>query len=147
MNRLIRFSFVAAWLAAAMLLSVAIGAQQKPQSIPTQRQSYDPSREVSLQGVVLNFSENSSTAPLGARVSVQTSSGTVDAHLGDARLLRANHFTLAAGDSIRIVGENVPYGGGSQFFARIIQKGNQSVALRSTRGFPLRPMVKQAGAL
>ena len=63
-----------------------------------------------------------------------------------AKLLQANHFTLAAGDSVRIVGESLPFGGGSQFFARIIQKGNQSVALRSARGFPLRPSGKQAGA-
>jgi hypothetical protein len=146
MNRLIRFSFVAACLAAAMFVSVALGAQQKPQSVPLQRQSYDPSREVSLQGVVLSFTENSSTPPLGARVSVQTSSGTLDVHLGSAKLLQANHFTLAAGDSVRIVGESLPFGAGSQFFARIIQKGNQSVALRSTRGFPLRPSGKQAGA-
>jgi hypothetical protein len=147
MNRLIRSSFIAAWVAAAMFVSVALSAQQRPQSIPPQRQSYNPSREISLQGVVLSFTENSSTPPLGAHVSVQTSSGTLDVHLGSAKLLQANHFTLAAGDSVRIVGESVPFGGGSQFFARIIQKGNQSVALRSTRGFPLRPSGKQAGAL
>jgi DNA/RNA endonuclease YhcR with UshA esterase domain len=146
MNRLIRSSFIAAWVAAAMFFSVALGAQQKPQSVLPQRQSYDPSREVSLQGVVLSFTENSSVPPLGAHVSVQTSSGTLDVHLGSAKLLQASHFTLVAGDSVRIVGENLPFGGGSQFFARIIQKGNQSVALRSARGFPLRPNGKQAGA-
>jgi len=146
MNRLIRSSFIAAWLAAAMFVSVALGAQQKPQSVLPQRQSYDPSREVSLQGVALGFTENSSTPPLGAHVSVQTSSGTLDVHLGSAKLLQANHFTLAAGDSVRIVGESLPFGAGSQFFARIIQKGNQSVALRSTRGFPLRTAAKQVGA-
>ena len=109
--------------------------------------NYDVSREVTVQGAVVSYSENSSTAPLGAHVSVQTSSGTLDAHLGDARLLRANNFTLAAGDSVRIIGENLPFGGGTQFFARVIQKGNQSVTLRSTRGFPLRPTVKQGGTL
>jgi hypothetical protein len=82
---------------------------------------------------------------------IQTASGQVDVHLGNARLLTANHFSLSAGDSVRVVGENVAYGTGTQFFARIIQKGSQTLALRSTRGFPLRPTSKagksEAGVL
>jgi hypothetical protein len=81
-------------------------------------------------------------APLGPHVTVATGSGVVDVHLGNARLLQANHLSLSAGDSIQIVGENVAYGAGTQFVARVIQKGNQIVALRSTRGFPLAPMGK-----
>jgi len=113
--------------------------------------AYDVSREVSMQGTVVSFTENSSTAPLGPHVVIQTTSGQVDVHLGDARLLRANHLTLAAGDSVRVVGENVTHGTSSQFFARIIQKGNQTLTLRSARGFPLRPAGKagksEAGVL
>jgi len=67
-------------------------------------------------------------------------------HLGDAKLLQANHFVLAAGDSIRVLGESLPYGEGTQFFARIVQKGSQTVALRSARGFPLRPVGKSGNA-
>jgi hypothetical protein len=50
-----------------------------------------------------------------------------------------------------VVGENVSHGTNSQFFARIIEKGSQTVALRSARGFPLRPASKagksEAGVL
>ena len=88
---------------------------------------------------------------MGAHVVIQTASGQIDVHLGDGGLLKADRFTLATGDSIRVIGENVPYGAGSQFFARILQKGNQTVALRSMRGFPLRSVPKagkaEAGAL
>jgi hypothetical protein len=150
MNRPIRWNCFAAWLCAVLLSSVSAAAQQT-QSAPQQRRSYDLSREVSLQGTVVSFAENSSVPPLGPHVVVQTATGPVDVHLGDARLLQANHLTLAAGDSIRVVGENVPYGTGTQFFARIIQKGSQTLTLRSTRGFPLRPAAKagksEAGAL
>jgi hypothetical protein len=151
MNRLVRVTSVTVALAGGLLLSLGASAQQKQQGTPSQRQSYDPSREVSVEGVVVSFSENASAPPLGAHVSVQTSSGIMDVHLGGARLLQANHFTLATGDTVRIVGENVSFGERTQFFARIIQKGDQSVALRSARGFPLRPMATsakpQAGAL
>ena len=100
------------------------------------------SRETVLQGKVLQYAAASPVAPLGARVTVQTGSGIVDVHLGNARLLMANHLTLSTGDTVRIVGENVAYGTSAQFLARLVQKGNQVLAVRSTRGFPLAPSGK-----
>jgi hypothetical protein len=156
MKKLVRYGFVIAAFAGALVFSLAAGAQQKQQGTAGQRQAYDPGREVSLQGVVLAFTENALRPPLGAHVSVQTASGVMDVHLGDARLLQANQFSLAVGDNVRIVGENISSGGATHFFARVIQKGggqkgSQSVTLRSTRGFPLRATAKsgnaQAGAL
>jgi hypothetical protein len=133
-------------LIVVLIFAVSAMAQQKAQGAPQQMRAYDISREVSLQGTVVSFTENSSAPPLGPHVAVQTASGQVDVHLGDARLLKANHLSLAAGDSIRIVGENVPNETGTQFFARIIQKGSQTLTLRSTRGFPLRPAPKAGKA-
>jgi hypothetical protein len=66
--------------------------------------------------------------------------------LGNARLLESNHLTLSAGDAVRIVGENVPFGASMQFLARVIQKGDQVVQLRTAQGFPLRPMGKSGDA-
>lgn len=151
MDRPIRWTSFSAWLCGVLLVCTSAGAQQNTQSAAQQRQVYDIRREVSLQGTVVSFVENSSTAPLGPRVVLQTTSGQVDIHLGDATLLKANHVTLAAGDRVRVIGESVPYGTGSQFFGRILEKGSQTLALRSTRGFPLRSASKagkpEAGAL
>jgi hypothetical protein len=135
-----RLSIGRIWLAGTLVLSMGASAQQRAvQTAPQRTQAYDVSRETVLQGTALAYTASSSVAPLGAHVTVQTGSGVVDVHLGSAQLLDANHFSLAAGDSVRIVGESLPYGQGSQFFARLIQKGSQSLALRSVRGFPLRP--------
>jgi hypothetical protein len=140
-----RLSIGSAWLAGVLFLSTAAMAQQKEaQSVPQTTQAYDVRRETVLQGTVFSYTPASSVAPLGAHVTVQTSSGVVDVHLGSAQLLDANHFTLAAGDSVRIVGESLSYGQASQFFARLIQKGGQSLALRSLRGFPLRAVANSA---
>ena len=151
MNRLIRWNSFSASLCTILLFCASAGAQQNTQSTAQQMRAYEVSREVSMQGTVVSFTENSSTAPLGPHVVIQTTSGQVDVHLGDARLLKANHLTLAAGDNVRVVGENVTHGTSSQFFARIIQKGNQTLTLRSARGFPLRPASKagksEAGVL
>jgi hypothetical protein len=137
MKRLTRIGIGGAWLASVLLLSTAAGAQQKAPSATPRNQAYDASRESVLQGTVLSYTATATTAPLGAHVTVQTASGVVDVHLGNAQLLTANHFSLASGDSVRITGESVSYGTSTQFLARIIQKGNQALAVRSVRGFPL----------
>jgi hypothetical protein len=126
-------------LAASLAFCVSAGAQQTKQTDLRQLQSYDAGREVQLVGTVVKFDSASSVPPMGAHVVVQTASGQVDVHLGNARVLEANHFALNAGDSIRIVGEPMALGDGTYFAARIVQKGTQAIALRNTKGFPLKP--------
>ena len=151
MTQMIRNGIATVWLAVVLLFGVAASADaQQPEN--NLKSGYDPAREVNLVGAVISYIESSSTPPLGAHVTIQTASGVVDVHLGNARLLTASHFSLASGDSVRIVGENVPYANGTRFLARVIQKGNQALAVRSTRGFPLSPGGKlgprtQGGAL
>ncbi len=142
MTRLLQCGVGIVWLASALLLSGIARAQQKAQSVPERNQAYDVSRETVLEGKVLQYTPTSSVAPVGPHVTVQTGSGAVDVHLGNARLLEANQFTLTSGDSVQIVGENITYGTGTQFLARVIQKGHQILAVRSTRGFPLAPTEK-----
>jgi DNA/RNA endonuclease YhcR with UshA esterase domain len=142
MKRLTLIGMGGAWLAGAIFFSATASAQQKTQIVPQKNQAYDVSRESVLQGTVLTYTAAATAAPLGAHVTVQTSSGVVDVHLGNAQLLTANHFSLVSGDSVRITGENVAYGTSTQFLARVIQKGNQALAVRSVRGFPLAPSGK-----
>jgi hypothetical protein len=124
-------------LAGTVLLCASTGFAQQP-SVPAVHQNdYVISRESSLQGKVVEYTATSHVAPVGAHVTVQTSSGIVDVHLGNVRLINANHLTLEAGDSVTITGENVPFGSGTVFAARIIQKGSVSVTLRSKNGMPL----------
>ena len=145
MNRLVCWIRAAGCLAVVMFLPLLATAQEKSQARAPKTQGYELAREISLQGTVVSYNASSTVAPLGPHVVVRTSSGTLDVHLGNAKLLETNHFTLASGDSVRIIGESLPYGAATQFVARIIQKGNQSLVLRSVRGFPLRPIVKGAG--
>jgi len=55
-------------------------------------------------------------------------------HLGNARVLKANHLELNPGDNVRIIGEELAFGDASIFAARIVQKGVQAVAVRNTHG-------------
>lgn len=129
------------FLAGAFLLSTVVGAQQvrqkAQQSAEPRASTYDLTRDTVLEGTVMKYTENSSVPPIGAHVTVQTSSGPVEVHLGDARFLKFNRFTLTEGSSVKITGQNLSYGQGTMFFARIIQQGGQALALRSTDGAPL----------
>jgi hypothetical protein len=115
-------------------------AQQTSQSDAQQQlRSYSMSREVFLLGTVVKFDSASATLPMGAHVILQTASGQVDVHLGNAKVLQAAHFTLNPGDSVRIAGEPLALGDSTYFAARVVQKGAQAVAVRNTKGFLLTP--------
>jgi hypothetical protein len=123
--------------AGALLAVPFSGAQQKQTSVTQAGISYDLSRETVLQGTVVSFTATSQVPPLGSHVTIQTASGLVDVHLGNATVLKRNDIFLAAGDSVRIAGEDQRYGGGSFFAARVLQKGSQTVTLRNSKGIPL----------
>ncbi len=139
----------AGWFAGALLFATAAQAQRSAQSTAAAQAKavaegrnhalYDASKEVSLQGTVVSFIENSKEFPPGAHVVVQTSAGQVDVHLGDSRLLKLNNFTISQGASIRIIGEPVTTNQGTFFLARLVQQGTQVVAVRSMQGLPLLP--------
>lgn len=125
----------------AIALGFCVGAsgQEKTASTVQRSRGYDLSREISLQGTVVEYIPLSATPPLGAHVTLQTSSGIVDVHLGNPQTLVRNHLSLTPGDSVRIIGENINQLKGTQFVARIVQKGTQAIAVRSPQGLPLKP--------
>jgi len=132
-------------LAAGFLASTTIAQEKTIVNAKAGLAAYDVMRETNLIGTVQAYTPAAQTPPLGTHVTLQTSGGLVDVHLGDARLLAANHFTIQNGDILRIVGENVSFGKGTQFVARIVQKGTQALAVRSVRGIPLSYMAPRDG--
>jgi len=136
----IRLRLGSAVFAGAVLSASFTGAQQTRQSVAQRSEFYSTSRETVLQGTVMSYTAASTVPPLGAHAMIQTASGPVDVHLGSAKLLESSHFTVTTGDTLRIIGENLSYGDGTHFVARVIQKGNLSLAVRSERGFLLQPV-------
>jgi hypothetical protein len=133
---------------AALCCATAALAQEQQSKTPTRTDVYTVARESNLQGKVVKYTADSATttAPAGANVELQTASGVVNVHLGNARLLTANHLSLEPGDAVTIVGETLQYGEGTVFAARIIQKGTLSVTVRSKNGIPLKPTSRIANA-
>jgi hypothetical protein len=123
-------------LALGIALSVCrfASAQEAGQADAHQLRTYSVSRESFLLGTVVKFDSASSTLPMGAHLILQTSSGQVDVHLGNAKVLEAAHLALNPGDSVGIAGETLALGDTTYFAARMVQKGTQAVAVRNTRG-------------
>ena len=132
-----------------LLTSSVCGVAQNGAQVVTQRsgslQSYEIARQSVLQGTVVASTVTSTTAPFGAHLSVRTSSGVMEVHIGNGKLLGANHLKLEPGDAVNITGESMAFGQTAIFAARIIQKGSQTVTLRSPRGIPLAVVSRENG--
>lgn len=126
-------------LAGSLVLGLSASAQQATPSDAQLLRTYNTGREISLVGTVVKYETASTVPPMGAHVTLQTASGQVDVHLGNAKVLDASHLTLNAGDNVRLVGEPMALGEGTYFAARIVQKGTQAVVVRNANGFPLTP--------
>jgi hypothetical protein len=135
-------AMAAVLLGAVAGLALCVGAQgQQIQQMAEHRAgaAYDVARESVISGKIVQYSSASTTPPFGAHISLQSGSGTVEVHAGNAKLIQASNISLQAGDTVSITGETVPFGNSSVFVARIIQKGSQSVMVRSKNGMPLLP--------
>lgn len=141
------WAFPLAIFAATCFCGAAAGQQIAAVPAAKSPASYDVKREATIIGTVRSFTAAAQAAPLGAHATLQTSAGILDVHLGDGRLLAANHFTIQAGDTLRIIGENVAYGNRTQFVARLVQKGTQALEVRSVRGIPLSYMAPRGSGL
>jgi hypothetical protein len=140
-----------AWVVSVVVLlgTASGGFAQRPGakavSATATPNTYNIANDVSLQGTVISYTENSQTPPIGAHVMLQTSTGNVDVHLGDARLLHLAKLNITPGASIRFVGQmNTTRNSGAQnsnqspvFLARLVQIGAQLVAVRSDHGLPI----------
>ena len=97
--------------------------------------AYAASRETVVQGTVVKYEESSKAAPIGAHATVQTASGIIDVHLGPSSYLRNNHFSLAEGDTVRIAGAQALVKQRKVLLARTVQRGSDTISVRSPRGF------------
>ena len=128
-----------AFLSAAVCLLGSAAFSQQPHSGVSSGKTvpgaYNIVNDVSLQGTVLKYTENSAAPPIGTHVLVQTPSGNVDVHLGDARLLHLAKLTITQGANIRFVGQMSTEGSKQIFLARLVQVGSQVLSVRNEHGF------------
>jgi hypothetical protein len=131
----------------SLLCGAALTQEKNAPSVVNPDAGYDVRREGTVVGTVISPVKSSATPLQGAHISLQTTAGVVDVHVGDARLFAACHFTIQPGDTLRIIGGNVAFAERVQFVARIIQKGTQALEVRSPRGIPLSYVAPRTGSV
>jgi hypothetical protein len=139
MNVPSQFGRYLAVLCLAAMPPMALAQRANSKSMAAASGGYSVANDVSLGGAILSYNENSKTPPLGTHVLLQTASGNVDVHLGDARVLHQAKLSLAPGMSVRFVGQLESVGKNTVFLARLVQVGSHVVAVRSNHGMPLGP--------
>ncbi len=99
---------------------------------------YDPSREVTVQGTVVEVRNMARPGPLyGTHLVLRTPLNTLDVHLGPQRLAASRAASLAAGESVEVVGCVVNQNGSPILLARQVRKGDTVLTFRSARGLPM----------
>jgi hypothetical protein len=140
MQKAIRVRITGFCTAFLLLLGNTAWTQQladRPRQAAGRTLAYDATQESVIEGTVLSYTAESTASPIGAHFVLQTAASAIDVYLGAASFLEANHFSLAKGDPVTVVGVSSATRQGSVFLVRVIQKGGQSLVLRTTKGAPL----------
>ena len=102
--------------------------------------TYDIAKEITIEGTVAEVIKKIGPGMLaGAHVLLTTSSGAVDAHLGNYAMRGTSALRLAAGDQINVIGVMRTIQGRSVFLVRTVQARGGSYTIRNAHGIPLRP--------
>jgi len=100
---------------------------------------YNPSNEVTVQGVVQDVQEF--YCPIsgdeGTHLIVKTENGTLQVHVAPKRFLRGNNLSFSKGDHIQVVGSRIIYQGHDALIARTLVRGSQTMAFRQPNGKPV----------
>jgi hypothetical protein len=97
--------------------------------------AFDATHEVTLQGTIKEVvTHPPAGSPLGMHLTVATTTGTQDVHVGSylpkhvtENLLHANAQVIVVGSSVNLAGKNI-------FLARQLVVGGQTIAVRSEHG-------------
>ena len=131
-------------IAVPMRAQTAAQTTARPAAVPAPR--YEASKEVTLQGNVLDVVTKPPAGKLiGTHVIVATSSGDVDAHLGSYAMKGANAFTLTTGERVQLVGVMTISGANRVFLVRTIQSGSHVYKIRNEHGALLHPAKSTQG--
>ena len=121
-------------LALVLMLTTWLGAQERRQGGP----SYDPSKEVTVSGVVKGM--ESIQVPDGMRsvLVLTVNNESLGILLGPEAWVQKQGVTFAPGASVQVVGlTGYRYNGGAAMMPRTVKAGTKTLTLRDETGKPL----------
>jgi hypothetical protein len=104
------------------------------------RPDYDVSKEVELAGTVRGISVRSKAGrPSGAYLTISTSRGLVDTHLGSFALRGGQPVSVYPGEQVTVVGVMSTVNSSSIFLARTVRTNTKTFIIRNEHGALLFP--------
>lgn len=144
-----KFTLALSGLLPGVLLAWALPLSAQPvrtsRPAPGKIVAYDATHEVTVNGTVQQVvTKHIAGSPAGMHLLVSGATGTVDAHVGPF-LSKSMQQALHAGLPLQVVGSMETVRGGKQYLlARQLVYGGQTVTVRNTNGFLLRPAQSSA---
>jgi len=100
---------------------------------------YNTAAETSVHGVIQSVSNF--YCPIsggeGTHLTIATDKGTVQVHLATTRFLGGQQWQFSPGEEVEVVGSRVRYQGHEDLIARSIERGGQTMFVRTPEGRPL----------
>ena len=101
---------------------------------------YEASKEVTMEGTIQGLVKKPAPGTMmGAHLTVSTSKGTIDAHIGDFVLRGSHPYAPTVGQSVKLVGVMTTINNKSVFLTRTVETGNRTVQVRTERGYLILP--------
>lgn len=100
---------------------------------------YDPAKVVTVEGVVTAVHRITPRRGMrvGVHLTLRTTTGLVDVHLGPAWFIDNQDLKLVTGDTLSITGARIVFQGKPAIIAARIQKGDRVLVLRDGTGRPV----------
>lgn len=122
-------------LTTVLLLAVSLTFAQRGRG---GARNYNPATETTLKGEVIEITQQQcpNCPGTGQHLTLKTTGGTYDVHLGPTSYLASQNFTLAKGDQVEVTGSKIAMGGSDVILAREVRKNGATLSLRSPTGKP-----------
>jgi hypothetical protein len=117
----------------------AVAAQSAQTTAPAVRAGrYEKAAETTVSGTVaaVQAQPAGGGALRGTYVVLRSGASTINVHMG---LFSAQNIPFKSGASVKVTGSLATVNGAKVFLAREVESGGQSLVVRSTNGFVLRP--------
>lgn len=141
-----RFSALGPLALALCVFALPLHAQTSDTTKPVVHLRYDITQEMTFTGTVssvVKASTRETKKEGGSHLIVQTTSGKVDANLGEFAMKGKGALTVTPGQLVQLTGVMKTVRGQQVLIARLVQANGKVYKIRNEHGFTYRPVARK----
>ncbi len=136
MKKMLSGVFVAGLVFASSALAQG-GPGNGPGPGPGGMRMYDPATVTTVSGTVDKVEKIPRRNHNGVHLTLSTSSGPLEVHLGPDFYVEKQDVKIAQGDQVEVTGSKVSFQGSPALIAQTVKKGDAVLTLRDAAGVPV----------